>query len=79
MKHRKTSNKEYNYKRIHTFNYVKLSNGNRPYRLIRMKVWLWGFGVTIETKKILKGLVLNSRKATPRTLADKYVYKVKNK
>ena len=79
MKHRKTNNNSYKYSRLHTYKYKKLVNGTLPYKNIRMKFWLWGFGMTIETKKRLCGFALNSRKATPRTLADKYVYKVRNR
>ena len=79
MKHRKTNNNEYKYSRLHTYKYKKLSNGTLPYSPIHIKFWLWGFSMSIETRKSLRGFALNSSKAVPITLADKYVYKVRNR
>jgi hypothetical protein len=46
---------------VHTYNYKKLINGTRPYKNIRLKFWLWGFGFTYESKTKLMGFALNSR------------------
>lgn len=48
-------------KKLHTWKYKKLTNGTRPYKRIRIKFWLWGFGFAYETKKSLGGFALNSR------------------
>ena len=46
---------------LHSYNYKKLINGTRPYKNIRLKFWLWGFGFTYESKTRLMGFALNSR------------------
>lgn len=48
-------------KLIHTYHYKKLINGTRPYKNIRFRFWLWGFGVAFESKTVLKGFAINSR------------------
>ena len=70
-----------NNKYIHTFNYRKLQNGKRFYNRIRVKVWLWGIGITYESSKKLMGFALNSRKyPTPKDLqADSYTQKYPRK
>lgn len=63
-------------KHIHTYKYRKLSNGLKPYKPIRMKFWLWGFGLAYETKKYLGGFAINSKKFKPKeTLLDSYTHK----
>ena len=47
--------------RIHSFNYNKVINGTRPYKRIRLRFWLWGFGFTYESKTRLMGFAINSR------------------
>ena len=65
-------------KHLHTFRYKKATNGLKPYKPIRMKFWLWGFGVTYESKTVLKGFAINSKTFKPKdTLADSYTRKSK--
>jgi hypothetical protein len=67
-------------KYIHTFSYRKIINGFKPYKPIRMKFWLWGFGVSLETKKYIGGFAINSKKFKPKeTLLDSYTQKYPRK
>ena len=47
--------------KLHTYKYKKLTNGTRPYKNVSFKFWLWGFGISYETKKSLGGFAVNSR------------------
>lgn len=62
-------------KHIHKYRYVKLSNGRKHYKPIRLKFWLWGFGVAYETKKTLGGFAINSKAFKPNTVANRRVEK----
>jgi hypothetical protein len=46
---------------IYTYHYKKLTERQRAYKPIRIKFWLWGFGVTYESKTTLKGFAINTR------------------
>jgi hypothetical protein len=46
---------------LHSYRYKKLINGTRKHKLITIRFWLWGFGVSYETKKSLGGFAVNSK------------------
>jgi hypothetical protein len=56
----------------HTFKYKKLTNGTRRYSPIRIKLWLWGFGFTYETKKSLGGFVIAHTPNLPDVKSDAF-------
>jgi hypothetical protein len=47
--------------KLHSWKYKKLINGTRKHKLITVKAWLWGFGMSYETKKSLGGFTVNGR------------------
>ena len=47
---------------IHKYKYRVLSRGTKPYPLINIKFWKWGFGIGYNTKKWIGGFAINSRK-----------------
>jgi hypothetical protein len=52
-------------KHINTFKYKKLTPGTRKYSPLRIKVWLWGFAYTYETRKKLGGFVIAKNAGVP--------------
>jgi hypothetical protein len=46
---------------IYTYHYKKLTERQRAYKPVRIKFWLWGFGVAFESKTTLKGFAINTR------------------
>ena len=45
--------------------YKKLTPGTRKYSPLSIKVWLWGFGYTYETKKKIGGFVIAKNAGVP--------------
>ena len=58
---------------IHKYKYRILSRGTKPYPLINIKFWKWGFGVSYNTQKWIGGFAINSRPKDTKT--DKYTQK----
>ena len=47
--------------KIHSWRYLKLINGTRKHKLLTVKAWRWGFGMSYETKRSLGGFTVNGR------------------
>ncbi len=64
-------------KHLHTFRYNKVVDGKQRHRLITLRIWRWGFGMSYETKKSLGGFALNSKKISSKDTytADFYTEK----
>ena len=58
--------------KLHSWKYKKLINGTRKHKLITVKAWLWGFGMSYETKKTLGGFAIADKRNVPDVKSDAF-------